>query len=191
MNDGTLRWRRLRWQALHGLRHRAVGPLLTGAAMLLLATVTPWWEAAWQHRQAERQRQAAGRAASASHPVQDSGQGRLQAFYATLPVPEELPGVLQALIELADSQGLRFLRGSYRLERDPQAAFSRYRMTLPLRGDPGRIQHLIGSALHAFPTLAVESIRYRRDAADESTLDVSIQWVLFVRATNGAAPNGS
>ena len=192
VSSGRLGWKRLRWHAAHLLRRRAVGMLLAGAAVLLFATVVPWWrEAAQQHRQAELQRRATGHVPAPPGLASDPRLGRLQAFYATLPPQEEMPGVLQELIELAEKEKLRFPRGSYRLEREPQAGFSRYRMTLPLRGDADKIQHLIGTALQAFPTLAVESVRYRRDEVDEHMLEVSVQWVLFVRAANAAGSSGS
>ena len=163
LSGAALRWRRLRWRTARALRRRGAAALLAGAAFVLLLAALPWWQhARHAHGQAEARQRAAAAARSAAPRMPSpaaTGRARLQAFYDALPAADEAPAVLQELIELARAQGLRFMRGSYRLERDPQAGFARYRMTLPVHGDAERIQRLLGAALQAFPTLAVEGIR--------------------------------
>ncbi len=182
---------RLRWRLAHALRRRGAGPalLLAGAALLLLAMAE--YQSVSQRWQDHLDTAASAAAERARLPTQPAAaatrRAALGAFYQALPDPDDVPGVLQALIELAEQQGLRLLRGSYRLEPEAAAPFARYRMNLPLRGEPALVQRFVQAALLAYPTLAIDSIQFKRDADGVRAFEARVQWVLFVRSA-GAEP---
>ena len=173
------RWTRLRWAA--------PASLLAALALAAVAAAVNWRAG---------QRLEAGLAAVASQvpalpvaPTADGSRAGLQSFLQGLPAADVPPEVVQGLFDLAEQQGLRLLRGSYRLQPEPAAAFSRYRMTMPVQGDPARVERFVQQALLAWPTLAVESIQFKRAPGGGRVLEARIQWVLFVQSpAAGRAP---
>lgn len=188
------RWRVQRWLSLPG-----AGPALLLLALAAVAAAALWWVRAGERldRLQAAQRSTAPAMAPAASGADERRQ-RLAQFHARLPAADDVPLVVQALFDGAERQGLRLLRGSYRLQPEPAAGFDRYRMDLPVRGEPARVQRFIEAALLAWPTLAVEGVQFKRDASGERVLEARVQWVLFVRAhrrgaggsppASGAAP---
>ncbi|MDP1935903.1 MAG: hypothetical protein Q8K91_01710 [Hylemonella sp.] len=156
-------------------------------AALLLAVVLAVAATLWHHDAAQRldaARLAQGRSAQAPAAAGDEDRGRRAAlvqFIDSLPPGDDLPVVVQSLFDLAEQEGLRMARGSYRLQPEPAAAFARFHMSLPVRGEPGRVQRFLQAALQAWPSLAVESIQFKAAAGGERVLEARLQWVLFVR----------
>ena len=176
------RWRLQRWAGMPG-----AGPLLLLLALASLVAAAAWWLRAGDLLDSVRAAQRGAVPAARMPDVADQRQ-RLAQFQARLPAADDVPQVVQALFDTAEGQGLRLVRGSYRLQSDTAARFARYRMNLPVRGEPARVQRFIEAALLAWPTLAVESIQFKRDAGAEHVLEARIQWVLFVRAEGRAGP---
>ena len=176
------RWSRLRWAA--------PAALLAALSLLASAAVAHWragqrLEAAVAAAQAQARAQPAPAAAVGSRAA-------LRAFTESLPGADMPPEVVQSLFDLAEQQGLRLSRGSYRLQPETAAAFARYRMTLPVQGDPARVERFVQAALVAWPTLAVESIQFKRSAGGGRVLEARVQWVLFVRSqAEGRAPGAT
>ncbi|CAD5372847.1 hypothetical protein RA210_U230042 [Rubrivivax sp. A210] len=178
-----LRWRLRRWLGLP-----AFGPLALLAALVLLGLAALAWQQAAVRLEAARTAQAEAQARrQPAAPAADAGRQGAKAFVDSLPPLDELPAVLQALLDLADQQGLRLVRGSYRLQPEPAARFGRYRMNLPLRGDAVRVQRFVELALLAQPALAVESIQFKRLEETGQVIEAQVQWVLFVRGVRPEA----
>ena len=178
-----------RWAAVLGWRLRRAwraplaGPLLLLASAALLVAAALWQQHTAQVWQAQQTALAAQPAPAAPpRPAAVEGRQALADFYAALPAQDDLPEQLQALIDLADQHGLRLQRGNYRLEPEPAASFARYRMALPLRGEPARVQQFVQAALLAHPSLAIDSLQFKRDADPQGPLDARLQWVLYVRS---------
>ena len=175
------RWRLRRWS-----RRPAFGPLWWTAAALALALAAFWhWTAGVALHAQQRSSQLARAVAGAARPPADDQAQLVRQFVQALPPRDDVPQALQTLFDLADRQGLRLLRGSYRLDAEPNARIARQvriarcRMTLPVQGDPAAVQRFIQAALLALPSLAVESLQFKREAG--APLEARIQWVLFVR----------
>lgn len=167
------RWTRLRWAA--------PAALLTALALAVLAATMHWRAGQRLHAAV-----AAEAAQARSQPAPQAAPGsraELRAFITSLPAADAPPEVLQSLFDLAEEQGLRLARGSYRLQPEASAAFARYRMTLPVQGEPARVERFVQAALLAWPSLAVESIQFKRASGGGRVLEARVQWVLFVRAT--------
>jgi hypothetical protein len=187
----VLRWQWVRWA---GLRGAAPAALLAALALAALAAVL--------HARAGQRLEAALAAAAAQAqalaqagtqpalPAAQASRAALQGFITGLPAADAPPEVLQSLFELAQEQGLRLVRGSYRLQPEPAAAFARYRMTLPVQGDPARVEGFVQAALLAWPSLAVESIQFKRAPGAGRVLEARVQWVLFVRVPAAARAVG-
>ncbi len=112
-------------------------------------------------------------------------RARLKAFEAILLPPDELPMVVQYLLDAADERGLALVRGEYRPQEDHQGGFLRYRMTLPVQGDAASIQHFVRSALQRHPALALESVEFTRERIDSGEVQAKIQWVVLARLSGG------
>lgn len=117
-----------------------------------------------------------------SHPTlaQDNA-ALLQAFERQLLDPEEIPTLIQDLLELAAKDGLVIRRGEYKLDVDVDGGFARYRMSLPVQGPAPAIQRFVQRALVDNKALAVEGVQFKRERADSTEGDAKVQWVAFTR----------
>lgn len=177
------RWRLQRWLRLPG-----AGPVVVVLAFALALACALWFWNAGQRLQAARAvRQPDPATASTMTNGTSERRVLLQQFVDGLLMADEVPATVQSLLDLAEQQGLRLLRGSYRLQAEPAARFARYRMNLPVRGDPERVQRFIQAALLDWPSLSIESIQFKREDDSGHVLEARIQWVLFVRTDGGAA----
>jgi len=109
------------------------------------------------------------------------GREQLQAFEKYLLAHEEIPGVVQSLLALAGKSGLSIVHGDYRPQIDNPGQFMRYRMSMPVKGASQAVLAFIKSALLANPTLALESIQFKRERVDSAELEARIQWVVLTR----------
>ena len=176
------RWARLRWAA--------PASLLAAVALVAVAAAAHW--RAGQRLDARRAAVASQAPARPAAPAAGGTRAALRSFVQSLPAADAPPEVVQGLFDLAEQQGLRLLRGSYRLQPEPAAAFARYRMTIPVQGDPARVERFVQEALLAWPTLAVESIQFKRAPGGGRVLEARIQWVLFVQSqAAGRAPGAA
>ena len=171
---------RLRWRWVRWTRQPGGWPSMLLLALAALVASLVWHGQTQQRWQAQ---QTARTIAPTPASLSTTAERRLvlQQFDAALPAPVDLPVTVQSLIDLAEQQGLQLSRGSYRLDHDRAARFSRYRMNLPVRGDAARVQQFIQAALLAFPTLAIESLQFKREVGAGRLLTVRMQWVLYLR----------
>ena len=179
----SLVWARARWQWVRWSRR----PGMAGAAfglglLLLLGSGLGWLQARdqWQRQQALA---AAGAStAPVARPARQERRAALREFYAALPAQDEIPALVQSLLDGAEQQGLRVARGSYRLEPEPAAAMARFRLALPLRGEPSRVQRFVLAALQAHPTLALDGLQFKRDPEGIALIEAKVQFVMYLQA---------
>lgn len=127
--------------------------------------------------------------------VIEDDASRLAAFQTYLLPHEDIPVVIQDLLALAETEHLLLPRGDYKAQVDPQGGFMRYRMTLPVKGDGQAVYRFMLAALTANPTLALESVQFKRDAIASTVVEARIQWALLTRpptnltrSVSGATP---
>lgn len=172
------RWRLARWR-----RRPGFAAALLGVSLLLLGLVwLGWQQARGQWRVQQARADAASPTAVAARPAWQARRSALRAFYAALPAHDDLPATVQSLLDLADQQGLRMARGNYRLESEPAAQMARFRVSLPLRGEPARVQRFVLAALQAHPTLALDGLQLKRDADGSGLTEAKVQFVMFLQA---------
>jgi hypothetical protein len=108
-------------------------------------------------------------------------RAKLQQFSDYLLTYDDIPDVIQALFRLAEAEGLTLQRGEYKPEIDQRGNFLRFRMSLPIKGDPQAIYRFILTALHQNKSLALESVQFKRERADAKDVEVNIQWLLLTK----------
>lgn len=109
------------------------------------------------------------------------GRARLQAFEDHLLLHDDIPGVIQDLLYLAEAEGLKMQRGEYQPRIDPTGGFLRYHMTLPVNGAAPAIHQFMEAALHKHKSLALESVQFKREQIEASGIKARIQWVVLTR----------
>lgn len=116
---------------------------------------------------------------AASQGVNDGARMRLRAFDDYLPNHDEIPSVVQDLLNLAADEGLSISRGEYKPQVDGPGGYLRYRMVLPVKGDAPAVYRFMQSALRERKTLALESVQFKRERIESSEIEARIQWVVL------------
>jgi hypothetical protein len=117
---------------------------------------------------------------------QSDARVRMAAFEQHLLPHEQIPDVIQALLDLADTEHLAISRGEYKSFVDVEGQFLRYRVTMPVKGNSQAIYRFIKEALHTQGSLALESVQFKRERIQASEMDVRIQWVILARLPDKA-----
>ena len=192
---------RLRWQG-YLLRQGLWGVLMPLA--LLLCVLAAWAKQEQRQQLATLQaswvRLSQTEAANPALKRSSSARDRLQAFLAQLPAHDSLPFAVQDLLRLAEEQRLSVRMGQYHAELDRSGGFALYRMDMPVSGSGPDIQRFIQLALGSQKSLALQSLRFKREHAQAGDVVVQIQWQLLTQlpgvrssalATPGLTPGGS
>lgn len=111
----------------------------------------------------------------------EDGRVQLKAFQDILLPYDNIPNAVQDMIQLAEEQDLSIAHGDYKPQLDIQGGYLRYQMVLPVTGNIRSIHKYIQNVLVAQKTLALESIKFKREQVDDGEIEARIQWVLFTR----------
>lgn len=117
----------------------------------------------------------------------EGARARLSAFESHLLPYEDIPVAVQTLLRLAEEEGLSISHAEYRPQPDVAGGFLRYRMTFPVAGEAAAIRRFVQSSLLAEKTLALESIRFKREYIESSEIEAQIQWAVFTRLPSAQA----
>ncbi|WP_265300276.1 hypothetical protein [Verminephrobacter eiseniae] len=158
-----------------------------GVLLLLIGVV------GWQvHAQAQQARSLARAQASPLAPVattpaftapsdaQDAA-GNLRRFERILLPHDEIPQLVQDLLQWAQDEGLSIERGDYQADADSEGGFMRYRMSLPVRGKSTAVHRLILKALSAQKNLTLESLQFKREQVSSEVIEARIQWLAMTQ----------
>lgn len=118
-----------------------------------------------------------------------TGRAQLQAFVDKLPGRDDIPAAIQDLLNLAEDEGLTMAKGDYRPEADVAGGFLRYRMTLPVKGNAQAVYRYVQRALNQQPSLALETIAFKRERIESAEMEARIQWVMLTRLPSSRDPN--
>ena len=151
-------------------------------------------EALLQAQNAQAQRAQAALQNSTAGPAQPLSQSessqrnaaQFKAVLAQAPLPE---GAQQTLFALAKRWQLELPQGQYKQACDDSGAWCSYRMQLPVVGSYSAVRGFVQDALHALPSLALESAAFKREVAATDELEVALRWTLYqapVRAAGDA-----
>lgn len=157
----------------------------TGLGLLLLAVATDMLLV--QPRLAQREALEARLATASRAPrgldalVADA-DARLADFQQALPRTASVPQWLGRIRAAAQANGLALRSGDYKLERNADAPYLRYRISLPLSGSYGQIRGFIGAVLAEVPAAAVDDVQLKRDVASGRQLDGRVRLSLFIAA---------
>jgi hypothetical protein len=158
---------------------------VVGGAGVIVALCAATWEHVQLRQLQELQarsvlQQSQGSALAASAP-RDDDRTRLAAFDAYLSAHEDIPTVLQDLLQTAEAQGLLLVRGDYRAQADDVGRFVRYRMTMPVKGNIAAVRRFMQLGLQQHKSLALESVQISREHVESSEVQARIQWSVLVR----------
>ncbi|ARN23333.1 GspMb/PilO family protein [Piscinibacter gummiphilus] len=144
------------WRVRLGIARHRQGPGAVAAAVLLALGLAAWTWLLPRHLAA---RQAPGLDTVAPAVVReaDDPQARLR---AVLVEPAQVQAVLARLVEAAQVDGLASGRVGY--HRD-EAAATRVRLELPVRGGYPALKRFLGAALASHPGVSVDQVDVRRD----------------------------
>jgi hypothetical protein len=117
-----------------------------------------------------------------------TGRAQLQAFADRLPGHDDIPTAIQDLLNLAEDEGLTMAKGDYRPETDVAGGFLRYRLTLPVKGNAQAVYRYVQRALNKQPTLALETIAFKRERIESVEMEARIQWVMLTRLPSNRDP---
>lgn len=101
---------------------------------------------------------------------------QFRALLAQAPLPE---GAQQTLFALAKRWNLELPQGQYQQSCDDSGAWCSYRMQLPVVGSYTAVRGFVQDALHALPSLALESAGFKREAVGTEGLEVALRWTLY------------
>lgn len=129
--------------------------------------------------------------AAPARSAEQEGRARLARFESALPTHEEIAWVLQSMDDKARREKLRLTRGDYSATEDGPGGFLRYRMSLPVSGDPLAVHRFIVGVLEQHRALALQSVQFRREPPDAPQIDARVQWTLFARPPGAAVSAAS
>lgn len=182
-------WTYWRWQLQrygHGLGWTARISLLAVVAAALVG----WLGLVPLKQETDQLRltvQSAQRPGSAVHELPKQSSEReleqVQAFYAWLPAihGDALEKVLASLQQAANANNLTLDQGEYRLATSTDSEVVGYDIQLPVKGSYPRIRHFMVQAQQDNPSLALTSISFSRQNAQEIGLDARVHWVLYLK----------
>lgn len=129
------------------------------------------------------------RPAISAEKVSNVEQGVAE-FIGQLPADDEWMQTLADLFVLAEKYRLVLAKGEYQALLDASGLFLQHKMAIPIKGDPEAIQRFVEAALLQHPSLAFESIQFKREKIESRTLEARVQWSLFTRIKNNSMPAG-
>lgn len=116
--------------------------------------------------------------------IDRSPQASLHTFYEFLPEEKEALSQFGVLLYMAGANGLEPEKAVYKTDHHKYASFSRYQVSLPVRGTYVDIRTFINQALNALPNLALNEISLVRQDTASDEVEASLRFTLFVRRGN-------
>ena len=113
--------------------------------------------------------------------TESSPSSNLAQFYRSFPEQESLTDAMSKLYNAATQQNLTLEQGEYRLLPERDSKLMRYDVTLPVKGGYLHIRKFLAQSLIEMPALALESVSFSRQKADESMVNAQLQFTLYLR----------
>lgn len=113
--------------------------------------------------------------------IESSPQASLNAFYDFLPSESQAINSLSLIILAADEYGVSPQKAEYALLHNPDAGFSRYQVSLPVRGSYVDIRRFVITVLNELPSAALNDISFRRNSIDSEQTEAMVRFSLLFR----------
>lgn len=152
--------------------------LLLGGLVYLTALVLPKAAQLQELAASNEQARKASMTEKARAARQDMGHAQRQAF------APEAAAALRRLYEAAEESGLELVQGEYRMQESREEGVRQYQFMLPVYGSYADVRKFLALALNNEPALALNSMQMRREAIEETDLDVALSFTLYL----GTAP---
>jgi Tfp pilus assembly protein PilO len=107
---------------------------------------------------------------------------QVAAFIAGLPQRNNLPGVLAAIVQQAETCGLSLDRGNYQWSVGKSGAIAQYQLTLPVKGSYPEVRKFVDATLAAVPAAALAGITLERPNVGDAQVSADLRFVIFVRS---------
>lgn len=166
--------RQLGWQGMLGLA------LLLLSGVLLLFWLLP----GKAHIEQREQELVVLRESMPQHQgrfADRSPQATLNTFYGFLPTENEATRLLGVMLTTANEHGLTPEKADYALVRSPAAAFTRYQISLPVRGSYVEIRMFANQVLQRIPSAALNEITLKRQDIHTEALEARLRFTVFLR----------
>lgn len=110
-----------------------------------------------------------------------SPQSSLTTFYQFLPAESEVISNIGILLYIVGANDLTPAKVVYTMRPHKEASFSRYQITIPVRGHYIKIRTCINQALNALPALALNEINFIRQDTNTDEVEANLRFTLFLR----------
>lgn len=172
-----LRW----WSERLGWTGMAAIVLLPSALLAYAIAVMPAQQQLLQLEQeiTDEQRRTQTQQAQ-TKAVEESQSSRQARFYGDFPQQHDISKILDKLYAAAKHSNLTLQRGDYKLKRDSNSQFLRYEIELPVQGRYPAIQGFAYRALKEIPTLALDEISFKREAANAALVQAKLHFTLYL-----------
>lgn len=162
-------------------------PGLIGALLLLVSLAFGLAATLPAERERQQTRLRAAQAAGVQARVERGEQlapatpeGLRAAFYRDFPAQGEITRWIEEIYDAAADEQLSLARGEYILTPIKDTRLNRYQITLPVRGDYGRIRRFIDSVQAAVPNLGLDELSLQRQDINEAQVDARIRLTLYL-----------
>ena len=106
----------------------------------------------------------------------------LDQFYRLLPAKASAPDWLRIIFSAARAQALGLEQGEYKITVDRNGRLLAYEIGLPVRGSYVQVRKFVADVLDQIPAIALDEIVIKRETVNESRIDASIRFTLFLNA---------
>ena len=176
---------RLRWMTRHSLAflgwQGVAGLGLALGALLSFAAVVAPMEASLDHirSQAALPRKAKDTTAQSLQAIDPATQ--LNALYNAFPADDALPGLLAKLHEIGKAHGVALQQADYRATDERGRQIGQYRISVPSTTTYPQLKSFLADVLATLPNLSLDQLSLQRHDPAEATIEVQMQFTLYLR----------
>lgn len=114
-------------------------------------------------------------------PAQALAAQRLADFYSALGDAGHTEQVVMRLFDAAAETGVELDKAEYKPAHDAAGRFETYTIILPVKGDYARLRRFCEMVLLTIPYAALDTMRFKRNSANEQAVEASLQFTVFLR----------
>lgn len=111
---------------------------------------------------------------------------RLRAFRDRLVSEDQRTEILEKFFAEAAKSGITLQQGEYALTTDTEGNFSRFQISLPMKGSYPRIRAYAETLLEAIPALSLDEIGFRRDSVQIPSVEARLRFTLYMKGRDGS-----